>query len=68
MDSIVSQLRTEMHLGMEALGADIRKVLEMVMLKHDATTKPNATEISSSSRVAAEGCQLSRKIELILKV
>ena len=52
LDSTANQLRTEMHMGMEALGADIRKVLELVMLKHDAPTKTNGTEDSSSSRVA----------------
>ena len=37
---------------MRALGADIRKVLKLVMLKHDALTKINGTKDSSSSGVA----------------
>ena len=39
LDSTIHLLRAEMHKGMDSLGVDLKKVLELVMLKHDVPSK-----------------------------
>ena len=44
LDSTIHLLRVETHQRMDLLGADIKKVLELVMLKHDVPSKGPITK------------------------
>ena len=47
LNSIVHQLRAEMQKGIDTLGANIKKVIELVMMKHDRPSKGLVAEKSS---------------------
>ena len=62
MTAKIDQMRTEFRTNIEAMGAEMRKLFEQVMLQMKAKDKDNGTE----SRGSGEGASSKARMEYVM--